>query len=72
MSIWRTVLTDKNQYVVNVNFDAMIMKDQYQGLEEYAKACCNNDINLALQKALFFGINNELEEFAKKKQAGIF
>lgn len=67
MSIWRTVLTDKNQYVVNVNFDAMIMKDQYQALEQFAKDCCNNDINLALQKALFFGINYTLDKFAQTK-----
>lgn len=67
-SSWRVVLNRKDDYVNSIHFDALIMKDQYMALMEYSKQCCNSDLNLALQKCLFFGINDTLEKYAQTKE----
>lgn len=67
MSSWRTVITHKDEYTCEVDIKALIMKDQFEALIEYAKYSCNGDLNLALQKCMFFGINDTLEKFAKIK-----
>lgn len=67
MSSWRQIITSKDSYVQQIDIKALIMKDQYEALVEYAKQLCNGDLNLAFQKCLFFGINVTLEKFAKIK-----
>lgn len=67
MTGWRQIITSKDSYVMQIDIKALIMKDQYEAVIEYAKQLCNGDLNLAFQKCLFFGINNTLEKFAQTK-----
>lgn len=66
-SSWRINLIKKDEYVREINFEGKIMNDQYDALTVYADATCNGNISLALQKCLFFGINDTLEKFSQVK-----
>lgn len=49
MTGWRQIITRKDSYVMQIDIKALIMKDQYEAVIEYAKQLCNGDLNLAFQ-----------------------